>query len=85
MAFSEYLLIKEERKSITTEEFKYIYFPDVEREELYDLKEDPSELTNLITINSKEVLQFKKQIKAILDNNQKISNILLQRYKRKTR
>lgn len=77
IAFSEYLYREKERKSITTDEFKYIYFPDLKREELYDLQQDPAELTNLVTKRREKTIQFQKQIKTIIDNNQKLANILL--------
>jgi arylsulfatase A-like enzyme len=76
-AFSEYLYRGKERKSIINDGFKYIYFPDIDREELYDLKRDPGELTNLITLNKEKAARLREQLISIIENNQKIAEIVI--------
>jgi arylsulfatase A-like enzyme len=48
IAFSESLLYFEERKSVRTAKYNFIYFPDLHKKELYDLENDPMELKNII-------------------------------------
>jgi arylsulfatase A-like enzyme len=76
IAFSEYLYRGKERKSIINGDFKCIYFPDIDREELYNLKRDPAELTNLITLNKRKSALLKNQLISIMKNNRKIAKML---------
>ena len=77
IAFSEFLYRGEERKSIVYKGFKYIYFPNLRREEFYDLTDDPGELSNVVNLHQAEAKQYRSMVKTIIDNNKKIAKILL--------
>ena len=50
-AISEFMLYFEERKSLRTEDFKLVFYPESKDTELYNLKKDPLELSNINTTN----------------------------------
>ncbi len=54
----------------------FIYFPDIDRGELYNLKRDPAELTNLIPLNKRKAALLKNQLISIMKNNIKIAKML---------
>ncbi len=62
VAFSESLLYYVERKSIRDGKYSFIFFPDYNKMELYNIQEDPLELNNIVLQNPRLALEFKNKI-----------------------
>lgn len=75
-AFSEYVLYFEERKSLRTDNFKLIFSPESEKMELYNIKKDPLEITDLHAINLETKKILFNRLNNLMDHSLELKNRL---------
>ncbi|MFW9942197.1 MAG: sulfatase-like hydrolase/transferase [Candidatus Thorarchaeota archaeon] len=75
-AISEYLLYFEERKSLRTENFKLIFYPESKKTELYNIEKDPLEITNLDAVNPETSETLYERLDSLIDYSIGLKNRL---------
>jgi arylsulfatase A-like enzyme len=75
-AFSESLFFFEERKSIRTGKYNFIYFTDSQKKELYDLESDPWELENIVDERPEVAYDLQNKLLDFMKDCRNIANTL---------
>ena len=76
-AFSSRLVYYDERVSVVHQGWKYIRFVDRPTEELYNLRDDPAEKTNLVNVSNAR----REELRALLETHAEKSRALAELYR----
>lgn len=76
IAFSDNLLQYEERKLIRTKKYSFIYFPDSQKKELYDLEKDSLEMNNVADEYPELCKKFRSKIISWQEDCKKLAETL---------